>query len=215
MPNMGMRTTRRESDAEDGPSRGSLSDALFSSTQKKVLGFLFGQPQRKFFTNELIGRVGAGSGAVQRELKKLADSGLVVVSWVGNQKHFQANPDSPIFDELCSLIRKTVGLTEPLRQALEPQRNVIELALIYGSLAKGEETAASDVDLLLVSDSLSLEQVYGLVAKAEETLGRKVNPTLYTSEEFSRRRREGNPFLKRVLEGETTVLIGMLPDEAG
>jgi predicted nucleotidyltransferase len=191
-----------------------LADALFSSTQQKVLGLLFGRPQRSFFANEVISRVGAGSGAVQRELKKLAESGLVTVSWMGNQKHFQANSDSPVFHELCSLVRKTVGLTEPLRQALEPKREVIELALVFGSVAKGGDTAASDIDLLLVSDSLSLEEVYDVVADTERTLARKVNPTLYTSDEFSRRRRDGNPFLKRVLGGETIVLVGKLPDES-
>jgi predicted nucleotidyltransferase len=175
---------------------------------------LFGQPERSFFASEIIDRVRAGSGAVQRELKKLAESGLVSVSWMGNQKHFQANPQSPIYGELCALIRKTVGLTEPLREALELQSDAIELALVYGSVAKNEDTAASDIDLLLVSDPLNLEEVYRLVADVEQALGRKVNPTLYTSEEFSRRRREGNPFLKRVLGGKTILLIGTLDDES-
>jgi predicted nucleotidyltransferase len=210
---MGIRSPRTEGDTAGRSSFRSLTDALFSSTQRRVLGLLFGQPQRSFFATEIIGRVGAGSGAVQREMRKLADSGLVHVSWVGNQKHFQANPASPIFHELCSLIRKTVGLTEPLRHALEPLREHIELALVYGSVAKGKETAASDVDLMLVSDSLSLEEVYRVVATAEQALGRKVSPTLYTSEEFSRRRRDGNPFLDRVLGGETILLIGTLADE--
>ena len=210
---MGMDPARRKGDSGNLRPRTSLADALFSSTQQKVLGLLFGQPQRSFFANEIISRVGAGSGAVQRELKKLAASGLVNVSWMGNQKHFQANPDSPVFHELCGLVRKTVGLTEPLRQALEPKREVIELALVFGSVAKGDDTAASDIDLLLVSDSLSLEEVYDVVADTEQTLARKVNPTLYTSDEFSRRRRDGNPFLKRVLKGETIVLVGKLPDE--
>jgi predicted nucleotidyltransferase len=211
---MGMKADRRGDGTGGGPSRRSLVDALFSSTQKKVLGLLFGRPERSFFANEIIGRVGSGSGAVQRELKKLAEAGLVVVSRVGNQKHFQANPDSPIFQELCSLVRKTVGLTEPLRQALEPSRQAIELALVFGSVAKGSDTAASDIDLLLVSDSLSLERVYEIVAEAEQTLARKVNPSLYTPDEFSRRLRDGNPFLRRVLKGEIIVLIGTLPNEA-
>jgi predicted nucleotidyltransferase len=205
----------KEHDHEDGnrTPRRSLADALFSSTRKKVLGLLFGQSDRSFFANEIIGRVGAGSGAVQRELKKLAESGLVRVTWVGNQKHFQANPDSPVFHELCSLIRKTVGLTEPLRQALEPLRDAIDLALVYGSVAKGSETASSDIDVLLVSDSLKLEDVYGAVTEVERSLARKVNPTLYTSSEFSRRRRDRNPFLKRVLEGDTIELFGQIPND--
>lgn len=191
----------------------SLADALFSSTQQRVLGLLFGQPDRSFFATEIIDRLGAGSGAVQRELKKLADSGLVTVSRIGNRKHFQANPASPIFSELRALVRKTIGLLEPLWEALEPASGAIELALVYGSVAKGSETAASDIDLLLVSDTLTLEEVYRLLGSAEQSLGRPINPTLYTSEEFKRRLRDGNPFLKRVLAGETLLLKGTLPDE--
>lgn len=215
MPDMGIHSTsRKPASGGVSPPRRSVADALFSSTQRRVLGLLFGEPARSFFASEIIERVGAGSGAVQRELRKLVESGLVTVSWVGKQKHFQANPDSPIFHELCSLIRKTVGLTEPLKKALEPHQRKIELALVYGSVAKRSETAASDIDLLLVSDALSLEQVYRAVADAERELGRSVNPTLYTTQEFSQRRRQGNPFLKRVLGGETIVLLGSLNHEA-
>ncbi|ADE16435.1 hypothetical protein Nhal_3404 [Nitrosococcus halophilus Nc 4] len=187
-----------------------LADALFSSTQKRVLGLIFGQPERSFFATEIIDRVSAGTGAVQRELKKLTDSGLVTVSRIGNQKHYQANPDSPVFLELCSLVRKTVGLAEPLGQALAPASAEIELALVYGSMAKGTATASSDIDLLLVSNSLTLEAVYGLLAEAEQTLGRPINPTLYTRKEFQRRLSNGSSFLGRVLAGDTLILQGSL-----
>jgi len=149
---------------------------------------------------------------VQRELKKLAESGLVTVSRVGNQKHYQANPESPIYPELCSLLRKTVGLAEPLRDALSGAREDISLALVYGSVAEGTETAASDVDLLLVSDTLTLEEAYRLLAEPEDTLGRKINPTLYTTNELDRRLSDGNAFLRRVLAGKKIVLIGEPPD---
>lgn len=191
-----------------------MADALFSSTQQRVLGLLFGQPQRSFFATEIIRRVEAGTGAVQRELKKLADCGLVTVSRVGNQKHYQANEAAPIYEELCALIRKTVGLAEPLRQALEPAGMTIEMALVYGSVAKGTANAASDVDLLLVSDSLTLEAVFGLLETVENTLGRRVNPTLYTRREFHRRLEANDSFLKRVLAGEKIMLIGTLADES-
>ena len=94
----------------DTTARISLADALFTATQQRVLALLFGEPDRSFYTSELIARIGAGSGAVQRELKRLAGSGLVTVKRIGNQKHYQANPDSPVFEELCCLVRKTVGL---------------------------------------------------------------------------------------------------------
>lgn len=204
VPNMGKEVIKARS----------LIDALFSSTQKKVLGLLFGRPERSFFASEIIGIVASGSGAVQRELNKLVESGLVTVSRVGNQKHFQANSNSPIFEELCGLIRKTVGLTEPLREALESSRSEIDLALVFGSVAKGGDTAASDIDLLLVSDSLSLERVFQILAPAEQSLDRKISPTLYTPREFERRVHDANPFLENVLRGEVIVLIGSVPDEA-
>jgi len=190
-----------------------IVEALFSSTQRRVLGILFGEPGRSFFATEIIDRVSKGSGAVQRELKKLSESGLVTVSRIGNQKHYQANPESPVYSELCSLVRKTIGLADPLRNALAGVKQDLLLALVYGSVARGEETATSDVDLLLVSDTLTLEDTYRLLAAAEEALGRRINPTLYTAPEFEQRLRDGAPFLKRVLDGETIVLMGKLPRE--
>lgn len=204
------------SNEQGGGASGSLlAEALFSSTQRRVLGLLFGQPERSFYATEIIERVDAGSGAVQRELRKLTDSGLARVSRVGNQKHYQANPNAPIFEELVSLIRKTVGLAGPLRVALEPLEAQVELALVYGSVARGSATAASDVDLLLVSDTLTLEAVYAALAPAETALSRDINPTLYTRAEFDQRHASGNAFLQRTLAGDVMVLMGDLPDGAG
>jgi predicted nucleotidyltransferase len=173
---------------------------------------LFGQPERSFFANELIGLTGSGSGAVQRELKRLVASGLVTVSPIGNQKHFQANPASPIFEELQSLVVKTVGLADPIRASLEPISSRIGLALIYGSVASGRDTAASDVDLLVVADGLTLEELYRELATAENALDRKIHPTLYTSQEFSKRRKARHPFVTKVLEGDKIVLLGNSDD---
>jgi len=195
------------------PSTSSLADALFTSTQQKVLGLLFGQPDRSFFVTEIMGLVKAGSGAVQRELHRLGHAGLVSVQMHGNQKHYQANSDSPLFDEICSIVRKTVGLEEPLRVAVDSLPGTIHLALIYGSVAKRTDTSASDVDLLVVADDLTLEEVYAALSTAEQVLDRKVNPTLYTSEEFNRRRARGNSFLERVMDGPVIVLSGSIDDE--
>ena len=190
-------------------SRGSaLADALFTSTQQRVLALLFGQPNRSFFVTELVALADSGSGAVQRELARLAQSKLVIVTKVGNQKHFQANKDSPLFDELCSIINKTVGLQEPVRAALDALGSKISLALIYGSIAKQSDTATSDVDLLLVSDQLTLEEIYSTLAPVEKLLDRSVNPTLYTRIEFDQRRKTKNAFVSRVLNGPTIILIG-------
>ena len=190
----------------------SLIDALFSSVRKKVLGVLFGNPGRSFFFNEIVALVNSGTGAVQRELERLSDSGLVTISQVGNQKHYQANPDSPIFEELCSLIRKTVGLVEPLKDALNSCREKLQLALVFGSVAKESDNAYSDVDLLIVSDEMTLEDVYVLLSDVEKELARKINPTIYTKAEFETRLQSKNSFLMRVLKGKTILLVGELPD---
>ena len=215
MPGMGKlapienaRSGRRDIAPKKREARTSLADVLFTSTQQRVLALLFGQPARSFFASELIQLAGSGSGAVQRELKRLGDSGLVTVTRIGKQKHYQANPSSPVFSELRSLVIKTVAMVDPLRQALEPLAEQIGLALVYGSVAKGTDTATSDVDLLVVADHLTLESLYAALTPIEPTLGRKINPTLYTRHEFADRKSSGNAFLTRVLAGDHLVLIG-------
>ena len=214
MPGMGIllinasRPARRKTVAERVDRRTSLADALFTTTQKRVLSLLFGQPSRSFFASELIELTGSGSGAVQRELQRLVSSGLVTVTRVGRQKHHQANPDSPVFEELHGLVLKTVAMAEPIRQALEPLDQRIALALVYGSVAKGTDTAASDIDLLVVSDQVMLEDIYSALAPVETKLHRKFAPTLYTTREFAERKATGSAFLTRVLADEHMVLIG-------
>jgi predicted nucleotidyltransferase len=209
------RRSRRAQRPTQAPAKASLADALFTSTQQRVLGLLYGQPQRSFFATELIGLARSGSGAVQRELARLVASGLVTVVPVGNQKHYRANGDAPIFEELRGIIVKTVGLEGPLREALEALGSGIPLALIYGSVAKGEDRAGSDIDVLVVSDDLSLEQLFGALAPLEAQLARPVRPTLYTSKEFHERLAKGNTFLQRVLAGPHRVLIGTLDGATG
>ena len=190
------------------PARTSVADALFTATQQRVLSLLFGQPERSFFTKELIDLAGGGSGAVQRELARLQQSGLVVQTVLGNQKHYQANVQAPIFAELRGIVGKMLGPADALRQALAPIAAEVRLALLYGSVARRSDTAHSDFDLLLVSDTLTLEQVYAALAPAEQQLGRPVSPTLYTSAEFRKRLEQGNPFLTKILAGNTIALIG-------
>lgn len=213
-PTLSSRPARRKAAAGRADAATSLADALFTTTQQRVLALLFGQPSRSFFASELIELTGSGSGAVQRELKRLTSSGLVTVKRIGKQKHYQANPDCPVFDELCGLVRKTVAMVEPIRQALAPLTKKIERALIYGSVVKGTDTASSDIDLLVVADDLTLEALYSALAPVEASLDRKISPTLYTRKEYDDRLAAGNPFLTRVLEGEHLVLIGSADDEA-
>ena len=186
----------------------SLADALFTTTQQRLLALLFGQPSRSFFATELIELTGSGSGAVQRELKRLKSSGLVDITLIGRQKHYQANPESPVFEDLRGLVLKTVAVDHPIRQGLEPLADRISLALIYGSAARGSDTASSDIDLLLVSDRLTLEDVYSALIPVESQLNRSIHPTLYTSQEYADRGATGSSFLANVLGGDRLVLIG-------
>jgi predicted nucleotidyltransferase len=203
MPKMG-----KQPSAKTTMPRTSLAAALFSGTQQRVLGLLFGQPERSFYASELISLAGVGSGGVQRELARLAQSGLVTVKPVGNQKHYQANPASPIYAELCGVVRKTVGLAEPLRAALAALAPQIKAAFVYGSIAKKEDTASSDIDLMLVSDTLTFGDAILALQAATEELGRDVNPNIFTAQDFAKRLKEGGSFVSRVMEQPKIWLIG-------
>ena len=205
MPNMGIRAGARNSRVQK---RASLADALFSTTQQRVLAYLFGQPERSFFATELIRLAGGGSGAVQRELARLAESGLATVTRIGTQKHYQANPKSPIFSELCAIVQKTVGLAEPLRAALKPLAKRIAAAFVYGSVAKRSDTSTSDIDVLVLSDTVDYADVFAALQAAETRLVRKVNPTVYTPANWRRKLREGNSFVVKVAAQPKVFLIG-------
>lgn len=208
MPDMGIKPKTRVSEAAAEYARANLSDALFTQTQQRVLGCLFGQPGRQFGVNELIQATGAGSGAVQRELARLAGSGLLLVERQGNQKRYRANPDNPIHAELVGIVRKTFGLAAPLREALAPIAGSLLAAFVYGSIAKGEDTSASDIDLMLVSESLGYAEAMTALAPAIESLGREVRPTIYTPAEVATRLREGNPFVTKVMAQPKIWLLG-------
>lgn len=205
---MGTKTPDRISEAAALYARANLSDALFTATQRRVLACLFGQPGRNYSVRELIQATGAGSGAVQREVARLAGSGLLSMEQVGNQKRYRANPDSPIHDELTAIVRKTFGLADPLRQALAPLAEAIEAAFVYGSVARGQDTGGSDIDLMLVSDTLRYGDVMAVLQPLDEQLGRTVNPTLYTRADWRKRTGTGNSFITRVLAQPRIWLIG-------
>lgn len=184
-----------------------LADALFTRTQQRVLGLLFGQPERTFYANELINLAGAGSGAVQRELVRLVDSGLVTVKPVGNQKHYQANPASPIYAELCGMVRKTVGLVDVLREALAPLAGQVEQAFVYGSMARGSEHAHSDVDLMVIGEVDFAEVVLAL-ASAQNLLQREINPTVLSLADFARELKQKDGFVAQVWSGPKLWVLG-------
>jgi predicted nucleotidyltransferase len=185
-----------------------LADALFAKVQQRVLAVLFGNPGRSFYANELIGLARSGTGAVQRELARLEQAGLVTATRVGKQKHYQANARSPIFAELRSIVLKTVGLTDVLRPVLASLSPDIRAAFVYGSVAKGEDTAASDIDLMIVSDRLTYPDLFASLEDVSTRLGRKVAPTIYSSQELGRRVQQDNAFVTRVLAQPKLWLIG-------
>lgn len=191
---------------------GGLAGALFPAIKQRVLGLLFGEPERSFYTNEVIARVAGGSGVVQRELATLAGSGLITVQAIGNQKHYQANAEAPIFDELCAIVRKTIGLAEPLRDALAPLKSRITAAFVYGSVAKKADTSRSDIDLMILGDDISYGDVFTALEDAGNLLGRTVNPTLLTPWEFSRRLAREASFLTRVLSQPKIWIMGNADD---
>lgn len=188
--------------------RKSLADALFTKTQQRVMRVLFGQPERSFYASELIREAGTGSGAAQRELARLEASGLIVARRLGNQKHYQANAASPLYSELRNIVLKTVGLAEPLRDALKPFSSAIRAAFVYGSVAKATDQSASDIDLMVISDGLTYGEVFGALERVTRSVGRKVNPTVYTDGEFAERARTENAFVTRVLDQPKLWVIG-------
>jgi predicted nucleotidyltransferase len=165
----------------------SLSNALFSKVRRRVLALIFGNPQRSFYTLEIVRNVNSGRGAVERELARLEQSGLVSIERIGNQKHYRANRASPIFEELRSIVLKTVGLAEPLRQSLVPYVDKIRAAFVYGSVAKGTDTARSDIDLMVIGDDLTYADLYTGLQKAEKILNRSVNPTFLSFDDWRRK----------------------------
>jgi predicted nucleotidyltransferase len=176
----------------------SLSNALFSKVQQRVLALIFGHPERSFYTSEIVRSVHSGTGAVERELSRLQSSGLVSVERIGNQKHYRANPKSPIFEELQSLVVKTVGLSEPIRKTLEPYSDKITTAFVYGSVAKGTDTARSDIDLMVIGDELDYSELYAALQNAETQLRRKVNPTFLSSIDWRRKVAQKGSFVSKV-----------------
>lgn len=186
----------------------SLSNVLFPKTQQRVLAVLFANPERSFYTNEILRLVGSGTGAVQRELKRMTEAGLLNITRIGNQTHYQANRDAPVFEELRGIVIKTFGVADQIRMALVPLVDKIDVAFIYGSVAKGTDHANSDIDLMLISDQITHPDAIPLLMPVEAKIARKVNPSIYTLAQWKKRMKEGNAFVKRVQQQAKIFLIG-------
>jgi predicted nucleotidyltransferase len=190
----------------------SLSSALFSNVQGRVLALIFGHPERSFYTSEIVRNVHSGTGAVERELSRLQRSGLVSVERLGNQKHYRANHQSPIFEELQKLVLKTVGLSEPLRQSLAPYSDRIKVAFVYGSVAKGGDTARSDIDLMVIGEDLAYTEIYASLQNAENTLRRQVSPTLLSPEDWRRKIAHKESFIAKISAQPKIFIFGSEDD---
>jgi predicted nucleotidyltransferase len=186
---------------------GGIAAALFTPVQQAVLGLLFGQPDRRFQSGQLIRLAGSGTGAAHRQLQRLEAAGLVVAVREGNQKYYQANRASPVFAELHGLIQKTVGMAGPLRNALAPHASQIRAAFVFGSVAAGVDTARSDIDVFIVG-ALAYADAFAALQAAEARLGRSVNPTLMTLSDWKRKRGRRDSFVARVADQPKLFLIG-------
>jgi len=194
---------------EDSPG---LAGALFSLVQQRVLGLLFGQPGRRFQSAELIRLAESGTGAVHRQLSRLEAAGWITATRVGNQKHYQANVDCPAFEDLRSLIAKTVGLVEPIRRALAPLEAKILAAFVYGSVAKRTDTAGSDIDVLVVSDGVGYPEIYAALQAAEAELGRAINPNVLGQRDWKERSAQRDSFAARIAAQPRLFVIGAEDD---
>jgi predicted nucleotidyltransferase len=186
----------------------SIADALFTRTQQRVLAVLFENSGRSYYASEIIARAQIGSGAVQRELARLEASGLATAERIGNQKHYRANERSPVFEPLRELILKTTGLADVLREALAPLASRLAAAFVFGSIAKREDNASSDIDLLVVSETLTFAELFGATEDAARRLGREINPTVYSPRELATLRRKKNSFVEGVMAQPKIWIVG-------
>jgi len=190
----------------------SFKDAVFTDSQAKVYLWIYGQPERSYHLSELRRLTGLGSASLQREINRLVVAGLANSTLKGNQRQISANRQSPLFKELSDLTRKVMGAAALLTEALRPIEQKIEVAFLYGSVAKQSDTAESDVDLMLVGSDLTLSKVLEQLLPVEEMLCRKVNPTCYTVDEFKKRLSDADSFVNKVLSQPIIQLFGNMDD---
>jgi predicted nucleotidyltransferase len=181
--------------------------SLFGHTRSALLTTLFGHTDESFYLRQLVRAVGAGHGAVQRELKRLTDMGLIVRRPQGNQVLYRVNPESPIFREIKSLITKTVGIHDAIRSALAPLEAEIQVAFVYGSVARQKERASSDIDLMVLG-SAPFSEVVSALGPAQRVLGREINPTVFPISEFRSKLAAGNHFLRSVMKDKKLFVLG-------
>jgi predicted nucleotidyltransferase len=184
-----------------------LCSGLFGKTRQAVLALLYGHADNSFYTKQILDAMKIGRGTVQRELKNLTDTGIIIREVQGRQVYYHANEKCPIFDELKSIVRKTFGVADVIRQSLPSSARKIQVAFIFGSVARSADDRRSDIDLMVVG-RISFGDVVSLLAPAEEKLGREINPVVYPIAEFKKKVKDDHHFVKTVLEDEKIFVIG-------
>ncbi|MBI3373916.1 MAG: nucleotidyltransferase domain-containing protein [Betaproteobacteria bacterium] len=189
------------------PAPQNLASLLFGAYRLGVLALLLLRPEESLHLREIARLTGKAPGTLLREMNTLTAAGVLLRKRVGNQVRFQANPGCPIFEDLRSILKKTVGVADLLSVALEPLAGRIRAAFVYGSIARGDERAGSDLDLMIVGE-VRFAEVVAALAPAQDTLRREVNPNVYPALEFRRKAGAGDPFLRRALADRKIFIIG-------
>lgn len=184
-----------------------LAETLFSAYRRQVLGLLLLHPDEHFHVREISRRTSVPAGSLHRELKLLAEAGLLIWHAAGNQVHYQANRGCPIFEELAGIFRKTSGLADVVREALLPLSDAVDVAFIYGSVAQGKEQVTSDVDVFIVG-SVSFAGAVESLATTHQVLGREINPVVMPRQRFLDKMQAGEQFVCRIIDEPKIFLLG-------
>lgn len=184
-----------------------LASLLFKDYRRRVLGLLLLHPDKQYHVREIARLTGTVAGTLHKELTRLAETGVLVKETSGNQVYYRADRTCPVFEELASILRKTSGLVDVLADALAPLAEKISVAFVYGSVARGKETAGSDIDIILISD-LEFSEVVAALYPAQEVLGREINPKVYSQKEWQNMIKKRDVFIKEVMAGPNLFIIG-------
>ena len=184
-----------------------LGNALFTTTQQKVLGLLYVQPEKSFYTKEILRLTGMGVATIKRELDRMVAAGILSMTKIGNQHHYQADPACPIYDELLGIVKKTFGVADVINLALSPLAGHMDWAFIFGSVASGKETSGSDIDLMIIGD-VSFSEAVSALYSVQEKLGREINPKIYSKEEWIQMLINKDAFFKEVLSKPRMDVMG-------
>lgn len=184
-----------------------VAEALFGKTRRRVLDLLLRSPFESRYLSQIVAAVGTGLGAVRRELECLVEAGLLVRERDGGRVYYRANAACPVLPELRAFVEKTSGVAVAIRRALEPLADRVEVAFLFGSMARGAARADSDIDLFVVGRA-SFREVVGAISALQNEVGREINPVVMTSEEFQHRLGEPDRFFQNVLEGRKEFVLG-------